>query len=418
MARRLPAWIPRPLVLGRRLVALLGPTSGAARQSLVALLFNSTTSFVAGAVLGAITGTFEALPGLLVMVPAAIGLRGNIFGTFGNRLSTAIHIGTFRLSFKRETVLGQNVAASIALTFALSLILAVVARVIAVGFGVKDAIGVLDLALVSVAGGLLASVVVLATTLLLSIGAVRRGWDMDNLVAPTMSTMGDVITVPSLFLATKLLGLGAVTDALAWSMVLLTVIVFATALRSRLAELRRIIRESMPVLTVAVVLSTLAGIAVQKQLTVFAALPALLVLEPAFVSSAGALGGILSSRVATNLHLGLVEPTIRPGHGVTQDALLVFGLAVPVFIYNAVGSAALAGLLGQEGPGIGWTILLSLIAGGVTVAFVIALAYYSTIAAWRFDVDPDSFGIPVVTSAVDFVGAVILIVTMVAIGIA
>ena len=86
MARRLPSWIPRPLVLGRRLVDLLGPTGGAARQSLVALLFNSATSFVAGAVLGSITGTFEALPGLIVMVPAAIGLRGNIFGTFGNRL--------------------------------------------------------------------------------------------------------------------------------------------------------------------------------------------------------------------------------------------------------------------------------------------------------------------------------------------
>jgi len=404
--------------MGRRLVALLGPTSDAARQSLVALLFNSTTSFVAGAVLGAITGTLEQLPGLLVMIPAAIGLRGNIFGTFGNRLSTAIHIGTFRLSFKRETVLGQNVAASIALTFALSLILAVVARIIAVGFGVKNAIGVLDLVLVSIAGGILASVVVLATTLLLSIGAVRRGWDMDNLVAPTMSTIGDVVTIPSLFLATKLLGLGAATDVMAWSMVILTVVVFGTALRSRLAELRRIIRESMPVLTAAVVLSTLAGIAVQKQLTVFSALPALLVLEPAFVSSAGALGGILSSRVATNLHLGLVEPTLRPGHTVTQDALLVFGLALPVFLFNAVGSAFLAGLLGQTGPGVASTVVLSLLAGSITVAFVISLAYYSTIAAWRFDVDPDTYGIPVVTAAVDFVGAVILIVTMIAIGIA
>ena len=33
------------------MVDLLGPTGGAARQSLVALAFNSTTSFIAGATL-------------------------------------------------------------------------------------------------------------------------------------------------------------------------------------------------------------------------------------------------------------------------------------------------------------------------------------------------------------------------------
>ncbi len=418
MARRLPSWIPRPLVLGRRLVDLLGPTGGAARQSLVALLFNSATSFVAGAVLGSITGTFEALPGLIVMVPAAIGLRGNIFGTFGNRLSTSIHTGTFKFSFKRETVLGQNVLASISLTCALSLILAVIARVISVVLGVGNTISVLDLALVSVAGGMLASVVVLGSTLLLSIGAVRRGWDMDNLVAPTVSTLGDVITIPALFLATELLGHGSITAVLAWATVGVSALVFVMSIRSKLVELRQIIWESMPVLTGAIVLSTLAGIAVQKQLAVFAALPALLVLEPAFVSSAGALGGILSSRTATDLHLGVVEPTLNPGRVVRQDALLVLALGFPVYLFNGLGSAGVAALLGQTGPAVSSTVLLSLIGGVVTVAFVIALAYYSTVAAWRFDVDPDTYGIPVVTASVDFVGVVILIATMFALGIA
>jgi mgtE-like transporter len=417
MARRLPTWIPRPLDLGRRLVDLLGPTGDAARQSLIALIFNSSTSFIAGAFLGAITGTFETLPGLLVMVPAAIGLRGNIFGTFGNRISTSIHTGTFRVSFRRESVLGQNVLASMALTFVMSLILAVVARLIAAVFGVANAIGVLDLALISVAGGLLASLIVLAATIALSVGAVRRGWDMDNLVAPTVSTLGDVITIPSLFLATKLLDLGQLTTVLSWLMVVLSLGVFAVSIRSKLRELREIIWESMPVLTAAVVLSTLAGMAVEKQLTIFAGLPALLVLEPAFVSSAGALGGILSSRVATNLHLGLVEPTLRPGREVTRDAALVFALGLPVFLFNGLGADLVARALGQASPGIGWMVLVSLIGGVFAVAFVVALAYYGTIAAWRVDLDPDTYGIPVVTASVDFVGAVALIATILALGI-
>ena len=64
-----------------------------ARQGLIALVLNSSTSLAAGAVLGSLTETFERRPGLLVLVPAAIGLRGNVFGSLGNRVSTSIHAG-------------------------------------------------------------------------------------------------------------------------------------------------------------------------------------------------------------------------------------------------------------------------------------------------------------------------------------
>ena len=408
----------RLLDLGRRLVDLLGPTSDATRQSLIALAFNSCSSFAAGAVLGSITDTFEELPGLLVMVPAAIGLRGNIFGALGNRLSTSIHAGSFRLSGRRESVLVQNVLASLSLTFALSLLLAVIAKVVSVGFGVTNTISVLDLALVSVLGGAIASVVVLAATVALSIGAVRREWDLDNLVAPTVSTLGDVVTIPALFLATRLLGQGWITTSVGWLMAAIAVGGVVATLRTHLDLFRQIVRESLPVLTVALILSTLAGIAVEKQLSVFAALPALLVLQPAFVSSAGALGGILSSRVGTNLHLGLVEPQMRPSLEARRDALLVLLIGLPIFVFNGVGAHLVAGLLGQESPGLVKMVLVTLIGGLVAVLFVIALAYYGTIAAWSVDVDPDTYGIPIVTGSVDFVGVVALIVTVFALGIA
>jgi mgtE-like transporter len=418
MARRLSLQRPRPLELGRRLVDLLGPTGDAARQSLVALVFNSSTSLVAGAMLGAIVATFEDLPGLLVMVPAAIGLRGNIFGALGNRISTSIHTGTFRVSAKRESVLTQNVLASLSLTVVLSFVLALIAKFVSIAFGVENTIGVLDLVLISILGGALASLVVLGATIVLSVGAVRREWDLDNLVAPTVSTLGDVVTIPSLFLASRLVGQGSLTTVVGWLTVALAAGTVLATLRSRMPMFRQIVRESLPVLVVALLLSTLAGIAVEKQLALFAALPALLVLQPAFVSSAGALGGILSSRVATNLHLGLVEPEMRPGREARRDALLVLLIGFPIFLFNGIGADLVARLIGSATPGLGWMVLASLIGGLGAVLFVIALAYYGTIAAWRVDVDPDTYGIPVVTASVDFVGVVALIVTVVALGIA
>src|SRR4029434_9172682 len=92
--------------------ALLGPDMAGVRQSFVALALNSSTSLVAGAFLGSLTETFEKYPGLLILVPAAIGLRGNIFGSFGNRLSTAIHAGTFRWSLRRGGTPGAHRLAS------------------------------------------------------------------------------------------------------------------------------------------------------------------------------------------------------------------------------------------------------------------------------------------------------------------
>src|SRR6187397_2116196 len=136
-----------------RFRALLRSDAAGVRAGFVALLISSGGDLLAGLVLGSITGTLEALPGLLVLVPAAIGMRGNIFGALGSRLGTAIHTGTFSLSRRTDTVVGQNVLASIALTFSISFALAVLAKTIAVAFGVADTISVVDFAVISVVGG-------------------------------------------------------------------------------------------------------------------------------------------------------------------------------------------------------------------------------------------------------------------------
>jgi mgtE-like transporter len=416
--RPLPIRRPPPLRLRARLLALLGTSPDVVRQSLISLTLNSSTSLVAGAVLGSITDTFERLPGLLVLVPAAIGLRGNVFSALGKRLSTAIHLGNFRLSMRQQSLMGQNVAASMILTLVLSLLLAVVAKTVAVALGVMNTISVLDLAVISVVGGALASVVVLGATVLLAAGSVRYGWDLDNLTAPLVSTLGDVLTLPALWLASLLLDVDALADALGVTVAALVIFLFVTAWRSKAEVLRRVVHESMPILFAAACLSTMAGIAIEKRLGTFSTYPALLILFPAFISSAGALGGILSSRLGTKLHLGLMAPASFPNRDARADGALILALGVPVYLFNAVGAHFVGRLLGQASPGLLDMVLVSLAGGAFAVLFVVAVAYYGTVAAVRFGADPDTYGVPLVTSSVDFVGALALIVVIVGIGIA
>jgi mgtE-like transporter len=405
----------------RRLFGALRADSASARQSLVALAINSSTSLLAGAMLGSITDTFERFPGLLVMVPAAIGLRGNVFSALGSRISTSIHAGDYRPSFRLGSVVGDNAAASIALSGVLSLLLAVVATIVSVVFGIED-VSVLKLATISIVGGLMASAVVLVVTLALVAMAVRFEWDLDDLVAPVVSTCGDVVTVPALWLATFVVGAGIWSDLGGGVLVLAVTALGVIAWRASHERVRRIVHESIPVLLAAVILSTLAGLVLEKRLDTFAEFPALLVLAPAFVSSAGALGGLLASSLASGLHLGTIDPTARPGAAVWRGARILALAAVPVYLFNGAGAELVGRVVatapGQVTPGLATMLAIAVLGAIGAVSFVVAIAYYGSIVAVRFGVDPDTYCIPVVTSSVDFIGmtALILAITVVGIG--
>ena len=138
---------------------------------------------------------------------------------------------------------------------------------------------------------------------------------------------------------------------------------------------------------------------------------------PAHLSSAGALGGILSGRLATKMLLGYIDPTPTPGREAWRDILLTMLLGFPVYVFNAVGAWVVSGWIGAATPGLASMVVLSLLAGLAAMAVVVAAAYSSAVASLRIGVDPDTYGIPVVSSTVDFVGAVALIVTIAVLGI-
>ena len=68
--------------------------------------------------------------------------------------------------------------------------------------------------------------------------------------------------------------------------------------------------------------------------------------------------------------------------------------------------AEVASILGNRpGPGLVDMVAISLTGGLLATCAVVIIAYYGAVAAVRFGVDPDTYGIPIVTSVVDLVGA-------------
>lgn len=388
------------------------------RQAFVAVSIASLTSLLAGLVLAGMNDRVHVIQGLFVLIPVSIGMRGNIFGALAARLGTSIHTGLFTLSSDRTGVLFQNVYAATLLTISTSVAMGILARAVAGLLGLQT-MSLWDFVVVSVAGGLLSSAVVLAVTVYLSAVSFRRGWDLDAVGAPLITAIGDVVTLPCLLLASYLVALGTLTPVMGALAIAAAAFALVKGWTTDRATTRRVVRESFPILLVAIVLDVLAGSVVEPRVgPVFLPYPAFFIIVPGFLENTGALGAILAARLGSKLHLGAVTPRARPDAAALLDASIVIVLGIVVYGLTAGATLGLAEALGFDYPGV-FRFLAIVMTGGMLATLVAALiGYYAATATYRFGFDPDNHTIPLVTSGMDLLGVICLVVALVVYGVA
>jgi mgtE-like transporter len=388
------------------------------RHAFTAVAIASLTSLVAGLTLAGMDHRIHDVQGLFVLIPVSIGMRGNIFGALAARLGTSIHSGLFEVSWEREGTLSQNVYSATLLTLVTSVTMALIARGVAALIGLQT-VSALDFVVVALVGGVLSSAVVLAVTVYISIASWKRGWDLDSVGAPLITAIGDVVTLPCLLLASYLVDIEIVTPVLGVVAIVAAVAALVRGWTDPHLVARRIVRESFPVLAVAIVLDVLAGAVVQPRVgEVFLAYPALLIIIPGFLENTGALGAVLAARLGSKLHLGAVTPRARPEPVALLDGTIVLILGISVYALTAVTTLVLAEVVGAAYPGALRFIGITM-AGGVLATLVAAvIGYYAAAATFRFGFDPDNHTIPIVTSGMDLLGAICLVVALVIFGVA
>ena len=392
-------------------------TPSTLKEGFSGLLLMSLMSLVAGIVLGMMTGALESLPGLILLITPAIGMRGNIFGAMGSRLGTALHTGMFSTSLKPYSILSQNIYASMINTVLISFALGLMAWGVALLLKIES-IGMVEFVLISMIGGIISSFFVLIITVGVAVTGHNRGWDIDNMSAPIITAAGDMVTLPALFLAVILIGgnstgyhtiLFILFGVLATACLLLTI-------RSGFDIMRGIIYESVPMLLIAGFMSTLAGLIINSRLEGFLMLPALLVMVPLFLEDNNALGGILTSRLSSMLHTGMFDPGMFPGKQIIPNFLLIYIYSLVVFPLVGVSAYAASILIGIGSPGLGSMIFISTSAGLIAVTIVNLVGYYVAITAHKLRLDPDNHSIPMMSSIVDASGAMCLVAVLMLVG--
>lgn len=400
----------------RRVYRTLRSERRTLQQGVAALALSTAAGFVAGLILGSITGTLELLPGLLVLIPASVGMRGMIFGAMGARLGTGIAAGVFEPSLRRDGLLARNVEVAVISAVLSSFYLAGMAKLVASAFG-EDTVSVWDLVTISVLGGVLASAVILVVTVVLAVQSFRRGWDLDAVSTPMVTAIGDMITLPALFLATFIArndSLNAIAAALCTAAAI-GALAWAVLRSSR--EVRRTLLEMAGVSALAPLLDIFAGAVLEAHRLELEAIPGILILIPPFVSQAGAIGGILSSRLSSKLQLGVITPRGRPESPAFVDATIVVVLGLVVFTAIGVIASLLAAAAGVARPPAGLMLIGTVLAGALVLPVTLVVGYYVAVLTTRFGLDPDNHGVPTITATLDLTGVAAILFVMSVLGV-
>ncbi len=373
---------------------------------------------ITGLVMGSNSHEFVVLPALIILLPSSTGLRGNIYGSLGSRLSTYLHTGRIEPKFKPDPIVAENVYSSTFLLLVFGMFNGVVSAEIASILGLhKFTLDlVLNLILITVLAAFLSAVFMVPATLALAIGSYRWGWDPDNLTSPLITLMGDIITLPLIFASVDVV----FSMNFSLKLTLVMIVALATLVLYRLSKGEigwRIIRESAPILLTCAMIDFGAGTILGKEVEGLIAIAGIMTIIPAFLEDGGAMGGILTSRFSSMLHLGLLEPKLIPERDVLRSFGIMHFLGLIVF--------TLVGIFGQivnytlSIPTVPTVCMLAttILAGQLLTALLNLMAYYFSVLSFMKGIDPDNVGIPLITSLIDVIGTGCLILSLKILGI-
>ena len=404
--------VSSPARLVKYIKEFLEDTDSVLKESLIALSICAVGDLCAGIILGNMEFFLQTYPGLMVIIPGAIGMRANIFGSFGSRLSTHLHIGTISPEFKRSDLLDENITASIILTMVLSVLLGVIAKVICMIFGFES-ISLFDFVLISFIAGLISTIIMLPITMFISLKSFEGGWDPDNITTPFIAAIGDFFTLPAIILSVLIvnfIGFHPIVKMVLFAIIIIITIISLISGYTSDNEVRHIVRQSTPVLFFCSILGTVAGGILNNSISTLLKNQTLLTLVPLFSGESGGLVSILGARLASGLHSGLIDPVLRPKKHTMENFIAIVTLAI--IMYPLIGFLAESSTIAFSNIGVGFlnSILISLISGMILIFIMLLVVFYISTISYRRGLDPDNIVIPLSTSLTDSISTLILIV--------
>ena len=154
--------------------------------------------------------TLFLFPIFLISIPVINGVGGNIGSVLGARLASGLHVGYISISLK-DKEMHENLLMSMLIGFITYVILSVTIYYIysiALNYNnVPINLSLLKFVSIVLGAGVLLVCVVSIASVFTAFWSFKKGLDPDDMVAPVVTTVGDMMGIVFLFLLIGLVGI-------------------------------------------------------------------------------------------------------------------------------------------------------------------------------------------------------------------
>ena len=148
-----------------------------------------------------------SLPIFLISIPVVNSVAGNIGSVLGARLASGLHVGYITHSLK-DKEMHHNLLFSLLIGFLSYFILAILIYLLALFSKIAEDIALFEFVGIIVVTGFLLICVVAIISVFTAFISFKRGLDPDDMVAPVVTTVGDIMGILFLFIVITIFGVG------------------------------------------------------------------------------------------------------------------------------------------------------------------------------------------------------------------
>ncbi|KAM9377662.1 solute carrier family 41 member 2 [Pholidichthys leucotaenia] len=359
---------------------------------------------------------------LFILVPAVLGMKGNLEMTLASRLSTAVNTGKMEPGREKWMLIVGNLALKQLQATVLGLLASLIAAVL--GWMVEGNLPfncIVLLCSASVSAAFMASLLQGIFMVGVIIGSKRMGINPDNVATPIAASFGNLITLTFLAFFSQwyysLMGLYPFVLYLV-NLLYICLIPVWVAISSKHPASHILLRTGWEPIITAMVISSIGGIILEKMMS-DPNLAGIIAYAPVINGLGGNLISIQSSRISTNLHLNHSPGDVpvdrrccyNPFHAFFgpganhRSAKVMLVLGVPGQLIFMLSIHLTKG--GHTWPSPLFMVLF-LSASLIQVVFLLCITDCIVHCLWWRGKDPDSYSIPYLTALGDLLGTSLL----------